>query len=212
MAFSPEYLTYDDVRAEADRFLQEYDPQGTHPVPIEEIVEFDLSMNVIPVEGLKDDVGVDAFLTNDVATIYVDEWVVRHAPVRYRFSLAHEVAHYWLHDALYQECSIASVRDWAEVQATIGEEAYKWFEWQANCFAGLVLVSGDLLEPAFRSVADRLINEGIQLRQIDHHPTRAAVVRELARQFAVSEQTMEIRLERDGLLAKVTTDLLQRGI
>jgi hypothetical protein len=212
VTFRPEYLTYDDVRAAADRFLREYHLKGTRPVPIEEIVEFDLSMDVIPLEGLKAHVGVDAFLTSDVGTIYVDEWVVKHAPVRYRFSLAHEVAHYWLHDALYQGCSIHSVRDWAEIQAAIGEENYKWFEWQANSFAGLVLVPGGPLKPDFQLVADRLISGGIEHRQIDHHPTRAALVRELAKQFVVSEQTMEIRLEHDGLLAKVTPDLLQKRV
>ena len=63
MTFRPEFLTYNDVRTEADRFLREYHPQSTYPVPIEEIVEFDLSMDVIPLEGLKADVGVDAFFS-----------------------------------------------------------------------------------------------------------------------------------------------------
>lgn len=208
MPFRPAFLTYDAIRAEADGFLQMYHPNGTPPVPIEEIVEFDLSMDVIPVDGLRDHVHVDAFLTNDLSTIHVDEYVMKHAPSRFRFSLAHEVAHYWLHDALYQDCRIESVADWEKVQAEIGDDDYKWFEWQANCFAGLVLVPGDLLKPAFRAVTDRLVKGGIPLLKIDHHPTRAAVVGELAGQFAVSEQTMEIRLERDGLLAKVSPHLL----
>lgn len=212
MTFRPEFLTYDDIRAEADRFLQEYNPRDQYPLPIEEIVEFDLSMGVIPLEGLKADVGVDAFLTNDLETIYADEWVMKHAPTRYRFSLAHEIGHYWLHDELYQESTIESVADWTRVQTAIGEDDYKWFEWQANCFAGLVLVPAIPLKSAFQDVADRLINAGVPVRQIDHHPTRAAVVRELAKQFTVSEQPMEIRLEHDGLLAKVTPDLLKKRI
>lgn len=208
MTFRPEFLTYDDLRAEAKDFLRKYHPTDTYPVPIEEIVEFDLSIDVIPIDGLKAEIRVDAFLTNDVERIYVDEWVMKHAPVRYRFSLAHEVAHYWLHDALYQECTIQSVRDWKELQANIGEEDYRWFERQANSLAGLILVAEDPLKSAFQSAANRLIAEGIKPRQIDHHPTRAAVIGELAKRFAVSEQTMEIRLERDGLLAKVTPNLL----
>lgn len=206
MTFRPAFLTYDDLRASADEFLSEYHPQGTVPVAIEEIVEFDLCMEVIPLEGLRSHVGVDAFLSNDVDTIYVDEHVVNHALGRFRFSLAHEVGHYWLHDALYQENTIQSVAEWQAVQDAIGEESYKWFEWQANCFAGLILVPAGLLNQSFRMVADRLTREGIASRQLDHHPTRAAVVRELARQFVVSEQTMEIRLERDGLLSKVAPD------
>jgi hypothetical protein len=211
MTFRPAFLTYDNLRAEADEFVAAYHPSGTQPIPIEQVIEFDLSMDVIPVDGLKTEIGVDAFLTNDLEKIYVDDWVLNHAPVRYRFSLAHEAAHYWLHDALYQESSIKSLRDWSAVQDALGETDYRWFEWQANNFAGFILVPGNLLKPAFTAIADRLVDEGIPLRRIDHHPTRAAVIRELARQFAVSEQTMEIRLERDGLLAKLTPDLLRRG-
>lgn len=70
------------------------------PVPIEEIVEFEFSMDVIPIDGLKAELGIDAFLTNDLEWIYVDQYVLLHAPTRYRFSLAHEVAHFWLHDEL----------------------------------------------------------------------------------------------------------------
>lgn len=201
MAFRPRFLNYDDLRAEAERFLDEYHRDRSVPVPIESIVEFDLSIDVIPVEGLKADLKVDAFLTNDTERIYVDEWVMLHAPTRFRFSLAHEVAHYWLHDELYAGSTIASVADWAALQSSIGEEDYKWFEIQANSFAGLVLAPREALQTQFRDVVAQLRHAGISPGQIDHHPTRQYVVSALADRFRVSERTMEIRLERDGLMA-----------
>ena len=86
----------------------------------------------------------------------------------------------------------------------IGEEEYRRFEWQANSLAGLILVPGPPLKSAFQNVAATLAAAGVEPRQLDHYPTREYVIRDLAKQFAVSEQTMEIRLERDGLLAKLT--------
>jgi len=52
MSFSPEVLSYDDLRREADEFLSEYHQSLSIPTPIEEIVEFDLSIDVIPIPGL----------------------------------------------------------------------------------------------------------------------------------------------------------------
>jgi Zn-dependent peptidase ImmA (M78 family) len=198
--FRPKHLNYEQLRHAAEEFLDKYHVDRTVPVPIETIVEFDLSMDVIPVDGLKADLKVDAFLTNDLERIYIDEWVMLHAPARFRFSLAHEVGHYWLHDELYQESTIESLTDWAAIQEQIGEEDYKWFEAQANNFAGLVLVPRDRLEKAFRDISVTLRNAGIPESRIDHHPTRQYVISQLADQFKVSEQTMEVRLERDGFL------------
>jgi hypothetical protein len=72
-AFDPSYLTYDETRAEAEEFLDKYHPALTIPVPIEEIVEFDLGMEVIPVLGLRDEITGEAFLSSDLEAIYVDE-------------------------------------------------------------------------------------------------------------------------------------------
>lgn len=204
MTFSPRRLNYEQVRQEAERFLDQYHVGRGIPVPIEVIVEFDLSMTVIPVDGLKLELKVDAFLTNDLEQIFVDEWIMLHAPSRFRFSLAHEVGHYWLHDPLYQQSTIQCLADWRQVQDAIGEEAYSWFEWQANSFAGLVLVPGEPLKKAFRDRVVALQHAGIRPEQVHHQPTRQYLIQNLADEFKLSEPTMEIRLEKDGLLAPVT--------
>ena len=45
-------LSYDDVRRRADEFLALHHPDRTIPVPIEEIVEFELGMDIVPTPGL----------------------------------------------------------------------------------------------------------------------------------------------------------------
>ena len=139
-----------------------------------------------------------------IEQIFVDEWIMLHAPSRFRFSLAHEVGHYWLHDPLYQQSTIQCLADWRQVQDAIGEEAYSWFEWQANSFAGLVLVPGEPLKKAFRDRVVALQHAGIRPEQVHHQPTRQYLIQNLADEFKLSEPTMEIRLEKDGLLAPVT--------
>ena len=45
--------SYEDLRKKADEFLKEHHPSGTIPVPIEEIVEFEFRINIVPVLGLQ---------------------------------------------------------------------------------------------------------------------------------------------------------------
>jgi hypothetical protein len=201
--YEPLILSYDELRHHAEEFLAENYPETSIPIPIEEIVEFDFEMEIIPVPGLKDEIGVDAFLASDMSTVFVDEYVLRFVKVRYRFSLAHEIGHYWLHDDLYQAVTIGSVADWKRVQAEIGDE-YQWFEFQANAFAGLVLVPPVALKARFIRRAEEAKAAGLDHASLLRHPLRHRMVEGLAGEFVVSEQTMAIRLEKDGLLAPLT--------
>jgi Zn-dependent peptidase ImmA (M78 family) len=199
-------LSLDDIRAEASDFLEQYHSEGTIPVPIEEIVEFDFELELVPVPGIKDDLKVDAFLTSDLESIYIDEFVLQHVPVRYRFSLAHELAHYWLHEDLYRATSIRSVADYRKAQRQIGAEEYRWLEWQANTFAGLVLVPTPALEQEFLQAVNRAFKAGLSRKQIESFPTRQRIAQVIAGRFAVSEQVATIRLEKDGHLPPLVPD------
>jgi hypothetical protein len=78
VAFRPPVLSYDDIRRRAEQFLDEFHVERTLPVPIEEIVEFDFELEVVPIDGILDDLEVDAFLTSDLKRIYVDAFVLQH--------------------------------------------------------------------------------------------------------------------------------------
>ncbi len=81
-------------------------------------------MAIIPIPGLKAEVGVDAFLASDLGSISVDEDVMTHFEFRYRFSLAHELGHHWIHDDLYQSVKVQTVTDWKAVQKEIGDHYF----------------------------------------------------------------------------------------
>ena len=205
MGFEPPILSYDDVRDHAEEFLATYHSEGLVPTPIEEIVEFDFGMDVIPIPGLKAEVGVDAFLASDLESISVDEDVMMHFKVRYRFSLAHELGHHWIHDDLYQSANIRTVSDWKAVQEEIGDQ-YFFFEYQANSFAGLILVSPAALKARFTRRVEEAKARGLRAADLLRHPLRQRLIEGLAGEFEVSDQTMTIRLEKDGLLPPLSRD------
>ena len=199
MAFRPAVLSYDELRRLAENFLEEFHEERTLPVPIEEIVEFDFELEVIPLEGILDDLEVDAFLTSDLRRIYVDAFVMKHRHRRFRFSLAHELAHYELHRPLYEQSRVASVRDWQAVQDSISEEDYAWFEFQANSFAGLVLAPTPELHRQFQAAVRAARQGGLSEATLSSEAGKSHMARWLAGQFEASEQVIEKRMEKDGL-------------
>lgn len=199
MAFRPAVLSYHDLRKRAAAFLEEFHYERTLPVPIEEIVEFDFEIEVIPIDGILDDLGVDAFLTSNLKTIYVDEFVMKHRRRRLRFSLAHELAHHELHRPLYERSRITSVQDWRRVQDRISEEDYAWFEYQAHAMAGLILVSDQELRREFAQAVATASKAGLSAETIESEAGRSYVAEALANRFDVSTQVIERRMEKDGL-------------
>ena len=55
MAIVAPYLPYDKLRRSADEFLARYHPDGTMPVPIENIIEYKFGLDIVPVPGLLED-------------------------------------------------------------------------------------------------------------------------------------------------------------
>jgi len=205
LGVEPPDLSYDEVREYAEEFLDEYHSERSVSTPIEEIVEFDFEMEIIPIPGLKAEVGVDAFLASDLESISVDEDVMMHFKVRYRFSLAHELGHHWIHDDLHQSVNVRTVADWKAVQEEIGDH-YFFFEYQANSFAGLTLVPPAALKARFTRRVEEAKAKGLRAADLLRHPLRQRLVEGLAGEFEVSDQTMTIRLEKDGLLPPLSRD------
>jgi hypothetical protein len=90
-------LTNDQIRQRAEEFLSDHHPGLGLPVPIEEIVEFSLEIEIRPVRRLRHRFEVDGFLSADLSLVVVDEDLMTRLPSRYCFTLAHEVGHRVLH-------------------------------------------------------------------------------------------------------------------
>jgi len=133
--FPPEHLSYEAIRKRADEFLARHHPTGEIPVPIEEIVDLKLRMDIIPIPGLRFSHDIDGFTSSDLKAISVDDQAASNYPCRYRFTLAHELGHVVLHAPLYEEHSFSAISEWKDFVAGIPEVEYGWLEYQANAFA-----------------------------------------------------------------------------
>ena len=73
-----------EVESHAEQFLLTYHTDEYIPVPIEEIVEFDLHKDIVPFPGLHEKYHVDGFFTRDLEEIYVDQSIYEGYPGRLR--------------------------------------------------------------------------------------------------------------------------------
>ncbi|HBG93422.1 MAG: hypothetical protein A2X54_07730 [Nitrospirae bacterium GWF2_44_13] len=138
--FVPPILSYEQINEYAEKFLKKHKADKKLPVPIEEIIEFDLGLDIIPFPNLQKDFDIDGFISGDLTSIYVDQFILTDRPSRYRFTLAHEIGHFVLHKSFMQKIHPRSVSAWEDFVLTVDVEDYEWVEWQAYTFGGIVLV------------------------------------------------------------------------
>lgn len=190
--------SYDGLRRFAEHYLAQVHPDGTIPVPIEEIVDLQLQVDVVPMELLRD-WGVDAFTSHDRRTIYVDRGVYGHrSPNRLRFSLAHELSHILLHEKVFEAATFTDVQGWRNFIESIPAEQYGWIEYQAYALAGLLLVPSPALEEQFAVIAAELEKHGFDVQNLTS-PGYAQVAKRLADLFGVSSTVIDKRAVKDGL-------------
>ena len=192
------YLPYDRLRTISESFLAEHNSPMALPVPIEDIVEFRLHMDVIHEPGLHSTFQIDSFLSADCTEIRVDENVWQRYPERYRFSLAHEVSHSIIHRDIIASLRADTITEWKTAIASIPEEEYSFLEWQAYCLAGLILVPAGPLKSEFQSLASRARAAGVDLADTSD-TSRKIIESNLARSFAVSRPVITKRMSYDKL-------------
>lgn len=197
MEIKAPYLPYDRLRPLADEFLGDYNVARKIPVPIEGIVEFGFGIEVIPVPGLMRLHEIDASISSDLSTIYVDEFIYLNRPTRYRFSLAHELAHCVLHKAVFAELAFDTIAQWKVAIASIPDDQRGFIEHQAYCFAGLILVPSDALTREYEKLEDAAAKAGILLKN-PSGPERKMAKDQLAKIFHVSPEVIERRMIYDG--------------
>ncbi len=180
------------------QFLHEYHPDGSIPTPIEEIAEIRCGLEIIPLPGLRNLSDVDGFISSDLTCITVDQFVLEHRLNRYRFTLAHELGHWYLHRELYADLKFASVQEWKQFQMQVDEIDYGWLEYQAYAFAGLVLMPAGHLKTQFQSAANAAEKIGFS-RQDNPEAFFDYVTETLREIFQVSDAVVAKRLRSENL-------------
>ena len=119
-------------------------------------------------------------------------------PTRYRFTLAHELAHVILHGELYEQFKFSDVEEFKAFQRDFPEKEYGWIEWQGYALAGFILVPSAELRKRFERAVESLRRAGMSLSRAAD-VARHMLEKNLARQSEVSSQTIHKRLEHDNL-------------
>lgn len=201
MSIAVPWIQVAEIRKAAEEVLFQYHPRLEIPVPIDIIIERDYGIDIVPVAGLKEEMENDAFISRDFTTIHVDQHIYFNVEVRYRFSLAHELGHRILHRRIFQELKFATIDEWIEVYQSIDADNYGRLEYQANTFAGYLLIPESALDVEFSSAVSSLKDQLSQAkgkgisREMYLEPVIGSISRKLAPGFNVSVICMENRLK-----------------
>ena len=199
MPFKAPYSSKDELRQRAEQFLERHNPHRTIPVPIELIIESDFAMDIVPIPGLQAGFDVVAFITKDMSEIRVDEYVYLNRLNRYRFSLAHELAHRIFHSDLWREVTFHDIESWKVViEESIPEREYSFIEFHANFFAGLVLAPPPELREQFVACFELAKRHGLDPMD-EATGAKDVIESKIARHFKVSRDVVHRRIEADNL-------------
>ncbi|MBL9121353.1 MAG: ImmA/IrrE family metallo-endopeptidase [Phycisphaerae bacterium] len=214
------YLRESQIEREAQSLLDEWMAKGhllAVPVPLDDLVELHLGLS-FEVEDLR-----ARFESRDVlGAIWFNENVIRvdssldprRNPSmlgRFNFTLAHEIGHWRIHRAHLRadpnEACLFDANGRAAFVCRDGDRAPE--EWQADQFAGCLLMPRQLLRDAWvdwrgddRQVAVSSLDIPTELAtpQANENLAMERFCRPLAERFAVSAAAMRIRLEALELL------------
>ena len=197
------FLTYSDIGQKVDAFLNEYHPSIEIPVPIEEIIELKINLNIFPYPRLFKDHALNGFLSHDLSTISVDEYQYEQLNEKYRFTLAHELGHYILHKSFYENLpGFKNPDEYIEWRLSIPHEDISWFETHGDWFAEQVLVPSSRLEDICNEVVNRHKDIFSKLKTIPDD-VWSYISNEVARYFEVNPPVVEIRIKREKIPERI---------
>lgn len=167
---------------------------GSLPVDIEKIIEISLKIKPIIVSNLMSNCDIDALITSDWGSIYVDRdrYMDERYQNRLRFTLAHEIGHMVLHKGLYESFGIKKIEDLYKLIDEIPKEQYSYLEIQAQKFANYLLISREKLEVLRKKEIKKIPEE--QMGNFDTKTLNSYLANPLSKIFGVSNEAIEIAL------------------
>ncbi|HKL86329.1 MAG TPA: ImmA/IrrE family metallo-endopeptidase [Treponemataceae bacterium] len=192
------YIAKEILWERVEIFRQQFDNCELYPVDVELLTEL-AGYEIIPKKDLDD---FDAFLSMNVKSIIVNARRYDNPSYsrRVRFSIAHELGHAILHSNFIKQQHIESIADYTKFIRSLSDEEYSDFEWQANEFAGRLLVPREQLIVDLHIQIKLIVDQGLE-EILFNNPdlVRSRLCIPIAKVFEVSEDVIERRLEREGL-------------
>jgi IrrE N-terminal-like domain len=199
--FKAPYNPKERVWQEADRLRAACPAGRSLPVQVLDFAEFDLGLELIPTDGLREQLDIDALLMGDLNSILVDKRGFMNPRLEYRlrFSVAHEIGHLILHRDIYGGLKHASAREWFDYISAIPEVEYGWVEWQAYEFAGRLLVPPEPLREAFQAAIQSAQAAGYSDWLAADEAALDYIATRIAPKFGVSVEVIAKRLRVEKL-------------
>jgi hypothetical protein len=195
------YLEYAYLGELAEEIISKHHPSRQLPIPIDDIIDPRMQLDIFPLPGLtkatSDNDGIIAYVNSALTCITVDEESWEAQTPRFRFSIAHELAHVVVHQNILGGFRYNTVQEWQQAMKAIPSTAYGRLEWQANSFAGHLLVPTVELRSNLESILAK-ISEYPNIDPRDEG-VRLIIEKRLADIFGTSSMTVHIRLEKEGL-------------
>jgi hypothetical protein len=219
-----DYLPKSRIEAAAmqllGRYGQKFGEITAPPVPIDEIIECHLDLtfdfdDLVTQFGSSDVLGA-SWLDDKRVVIdqSLDPDTYPNKEGRYRFTVAHEIGHWILHapKILAEKAQPSLFGDTNDDPSIVcrSSQSKEPAEWQADCFAGHLLMPTEFVTAAWKklmgnhapeNVADEIqqLREAYSMGEDEHDPSCDAA-KAMAELFNVSAQAMQIRLLDIGLL------------
>ena len=196
---------WDSVWAEAEAFRTQHPYADGQKLPVDvfSLVELDLRLDIIPFDDLSLKYGRDAALMPDFSGIYVDaeSYVVwEKGPLwkqnRLRFTVAHELGHFVLHQEESAKIQFHRFADFTG-QFRIQDGYRNSMEQEADEFAGRLLVPINRLTEFYDKFAERA--GAIIPHWHNSEGMRQKFAEKISSQFGVNIDPILIRLDREGL-------------
>jgi Zn-dependent peptidase ImmA (M78 family) len=203
--FKCDFVSKQEIWQKAEDFRKTYCYDLTPPINMELVIEKKLKLNIEPKHHIKELTSIDAYLKSDRSGIVVDNAQYMDEKNRYerrlRFSFAHEVGHFVLHKNILKHFEIRTPLQYYNFITNTDDKEYNSFEWQANEFAGRLLVPKRKLTEEF-DIMLKKIKKANMYHLLKEEPSLVleSSAPQLCKPFGVSEDVIVRRVEREGLL------------
>ncbi|MBF0160406.1 MAG: ImmA/IrrE family metallo-endopeptidase [Magnetococcales bacterium] len=216
-----DYLPKGDIERATQQLLGQYQQRfplhDDRPIPVEEILESQgLTLELEDIRA-SHGAGVLGYLSVQQRLVVVDYTLDPTEDPgqegRYRFTIGHELGHWWLHRHLIDRSIAGQLSLFDEVESPdfiCRSGDIDPVEWQANQFAAFLLMPTERVKSAWIALHGTLVpylaaEEMAEQRASSRWYGRSdkppvALARRLASQWAVSAQAMQLRLLDMGLV------------
>ena len=121
---------------------------------------------------------------------------------KYRYTIAHELGHYFLHESFYINMGFNSISEYKKWRMSVPQEELDWFKTHADWFAGQILVPAIQLIKICKMVVNKYNDRLSKLTNIPEDFWSYAS-NEIARYFEVNPPVIEIRIKKERIAEKI---------